>query len=292
MLLNGRKVTVILPLTVLVFMICIIGYRVLSHLSSTHKLSLLRTVLTEPVYKNRSGVETFIISETEVTEALFGIRNRNCHALNQFQDPEKRSFICNSLQQCNLASSAVQGLPEGCKRRLPKCIIIGVAKSGTRELIDFLSMHPNIVIRSLPRYMLSFYNKHWEKGVEWHRKQMPFSFKDQIPVYKANYFYKQEVPARMKISVPDIKLILIVRDPADRLISFYTFNMPKKPLTGLIRFAEESGLEQWYYDKPFEQYLRHFSRAQIHVIDSEKFKNDPQNVLFEVERFLEKRFCF
>ena len=32
---------------------------------------------------------------------------------------------------------------ESCKRRLPACIVVGVAKSGTREIIDFMGLHPH-----------------------------------------------------------------------------------------------------------------------------------------------------
>ena len=284
---NGRTVKVILAVSVLVFVIRIASYHIDKQASHKDGPSFSPMMSTKLAYKNGSGEETFVYSEENVINTLLGIRNKNCRALNQFRDTERRESFCNKLQECNLATSEAQGLPNGCKRRLPKCIIIGVAKSGTTELINFLSMHPNIVIRSHPGYLLSFFSKHWEKGTEWHRKQMPFTFEDQITLYKANYFYKPEVPERMKMSDPNIKLILIVRNPVDRLISYYTFHNPEKPLSDVSRFAEERAEHWQHYDKPFEHYLRFFSRSQIHVIDSEKFQKDPQNVLFEVETFLD-----
>ena len=45
---------------------------------------------------------------------------------------------------------------EKCERRLPQCLIIGNLKCGKRELIDYMSMHPRIEIRSTPYYEISF----------------------------------------------------------------------------------------------------------------------------------------
>ena len=36
---------------------------------------------------------------------------------------------------------------ETCVERRPQCIIIGSSKCGTAELLDFMALHPNIVIR-------------------------------------------------------------------------------------------------------------------------------------------------
>ena len=284
---KGRTIKVTLGFSVFVFVMCIASYQIDKQGSQTAKPSLSRMIPTEQAYKNGSGQEKFVYSEENVINTLLRIRNRNCLALNQFRDTERRDSFCDKLQQCNLARSEIQGLPNGCERRLPKCIIIGVAKSGTVELINFLSMHPNIVIRNHPGYMLAFFSKYWDKGTEWHRKQMPFSFEDQITLYKANYFFKPEVPERMQMSDPNIKLILIVRNPVDRFISYYTFHNPEKPLSDLSRFAEKKAGHWQHYDQSFEHHLRFLSRAQIHVIDSEKFQKDPQNVLFEVETFLD-----
>ena len=60
-----------------------------------------------------------------------------------------------------------------CIQRLPQCIIIGNFKSGTRELIDFMSMHPRIKILSKPVYEVDFFNKLYAKGLEWYKSKMP-----------------------------------------------------------------------------------------------------------------------
>ena len=52
---------------------------------------------------------------------------------------------------------------------------------------------------------------------------MPKSFPDQLTIEKTpKYFIDQKVPRRLKIMDPAMKLILIVRNPIDRVISDYT----------------------------------------------------------------------
>ena len=65
---------------------------------------------------------------------------------------------------------------EKCERRLPQCLIIGNLKCGKRELIDYMSMHPRIEIRSTPYYEISFFERKYDLGLEWYRKNMPCSF--------------------------------------------------------------------------------------------------------------------
>ena len=69
-----------------------------------------------------------------------------------------------------------------CVQRLPQCIIIGNFKSGTRELIDFMSMHPRIKILYKPVYEVEFFNKFYSRGLEWYRRKMPCTNANQITV--------------------------------------------------------------------------------------------------------------
>ena len=66
---------------------------------------------------------------------------------------------------------------ESCKRRLPACMIVGVAKSGTREIIDFMGLHPHIVIYYKERtYEMPYFSKAYDKGQDWFQSQMPCSY--------------------------------------------------------------------------------------------------------------------
>lgn len=51
-------------------------------------------------------------------------------------------------------------------RRLPQALIIGVKKGGTRALLEFLRLHPDIrALGSEPH----FFDRHYARGLEWYR---------------------------------------------------------------------------------------------------------------------------
>lgn len=55
---------------------------------------------------------------------------------------------------------------EGKTRRLPDAIIIGVKKGGTRALLEFLKVHPDI---RAPGPEIHFFDRQYRKGLDWYR---------------------------------------------------------------------------------------------------------------------------
>ncbi len=107
------------------------------------------------------------------------------------------------------------------KRRLPKCIIIGVRKCGTRALLEFLNIHPSVQKATDEVHFFDDDSK-YKLGLEWYRSQMPYSFAEQITIEKSPaYFITETVPQRIYSMNSSTKLIIIVRDPVTRLISDY-----------------------------------------------------------------------
>ena len=51
-------------------------------------------------------------------------------------------------------------------KKLPQAIIIGVKKGGTRALLEFLRVHPDIrAVGAEPH----FFDRNYDKGLEWYR---------------------------------------------------------------------------------------------------------------------------
>ncbi len=108
---------------------------------------------------------------------------------------------------------------EDVERRLPRLLIIGVRKGGTRALLEMLNLHPAIAM--VPAEV-HFFDKveHYERGLDWYREQMPLSRPEQLTVEKSpSYYVTPEVPERVWAMNPAVQLILIVRDPVTRLLS-------------------------------------------------------------------------
>lgn len=57
-------------------------------------------------------------------------------------------------------------LNESESKKLPQAIIIGVKKGGTRALLEFLRLHPDIrAVGAEPH----FFDRNYDKGLEWYR---------------------------------------------------------------------------------------------------------------------------
>ena len=56
--------------------------------------------------------------------------------------------------------------PEVGTKKLPQAIIIGVKKGGTRALLEFLRIHPDV---RAPGPETHFFDKNYHKGLEWYR---------------------------------------------------------------------------------------------------------------------------
>ena len=59
-----------------------------------------------------------------------------------------------------------RGHDTGVRRRCPQVIIIGAKKAGTRALLEFLRVHPDV--RAVGREV-HFFDKNYFRGVEWYR---------------------------------------------------------------------------------------------------------------------------
>jgi Sulfotransferase domain len=104
---------------------------------------------------------------------------------------------------------------------LPTFLIIGAQKSATRWLRHNLGAHPDIFTA---RYELGFFNspKRYELlGVDWYRRQFDGWNGERIvgeatPGYMMWRHEPQAVAERMKRTIPDVRLMAVLRNPVDR----------------------------------------------------------------------------
>ncbi|XP_046532862.1 heparan sulfate glucosamine 3-O-sulfotransferase 3A1 [Equus quagga] len=186
-------------------------------------------------------------------------------------------------------------LDEGSKH-LPQAIIIGVKKGGTRALLEFLRVHPDVrAVGAEPH----FFDRSYDKGLAWYRDLMPRTLDGQITMEKTpSYFVTREAPARISAMSKDTKLIVVVRDPVTRAISDYTQTLSKRPdiptfesltfknrTTGVID-TSWSAIQIGIYAKHLEHWLRHFPIGQMLFVSGERLISDPAGELGRVQDFL------
>ena len=132
------------------------------------------------------------------------------------------------------------------EHRLPKVIIIGARKAGTRAVLEIINLHSKVKIAHHEIHF--FEGQAYENGLEWYKTQLPKTTVDEIGIEKSpKYFVSPQAPKRMKSDLPDdIKLILIVRNPIDRLISGLSKSYFKVP-SNFFRFCSNKRKEAFKY---------------------------------------------
>ncbi|GFR67094.1 sulfotransferase [Elysia marginata] len=179
------------------------------------------------------------------------------------------------------------------RRRYPKALIIGFPKCGTSALLSFLNIHPDVVS---PSPEIFFFSDHYSKGLEWYRRQMPPSSPDQITVEKtAGYILKTSTLRRIYAFDPEIKLIIMLRNPVTRLLSLHAHITEKLPE------PERMSFEDWLYkDHAFQQRVEYYSdyatpiekaynifpKSQFLFLKEEDLEADPISVISEAQAFL------
>jgi hypothetical protein len=116
----------------------------------------------------------------------------------------------------------------------PNLIIAGVIKGGTTSLFSYLSRHPDICPASVkePRYFVSLmYDEEMTPLSEYLRYFRHYQGEKYVMEASPGYFYGGGTVARaIKDTLGAVKIILIFREPVQRLLSFFTY---KKSMTEL-----------------------------------------------------------
>jgi len=121
-------------------------------------------------------------------------------------------------------------MPTSGSRILPDFLIIGGQKCGTTSLYYNLVSHP-CVIPSLFKE-IRYFDINYRKGEYWYRAHFPSkqgmdlaggSQGDRVVTGEASpsYIFNPHAPRRIKELLPDVRLILMLRNPVDRAYSHY-----------------------------------------------------------------------
>ena len=111
-------------------------------------------------------------------------------------------------------------------RALPDFIIVGVQRGGSSTLFNFIAQHPHIH-RPLNKET-HFFTRDFARGERWYRSYFPkiAEIKPGQVTGEAtpNYIFYPHSLNRIKTMLPEVKLIVTLRNPVYRAISHYTFS--------------------------------------------------------------------
>ena len=173
-------------------------------------------------------------------------------------------------------------------------MIVGAAKCGTTSLWMYLSRHPQVQM-SRPKELRFFdLEGTWHRGLEWYASHFDAPgravYGEASPAY-ATWPLTEGLPARMHRVLPDARLIYLVRDPIERMISNWTMRTASGDETRPIEVAlRDAGshvyLDRSRYHMQRERFLEHFAAEQMLVLDADELRDDRRATLGEVFRFL------
>ncbi|XP_076000375.1 heparan sulfate glucosamine 3-O-sulfotransferase 2 [Genypterus blacodes] len=181
-------------------------------------------------------------------------------------------------------------------KKLPNALIVGVKKGGTRAVLEFIRIHPDVRALGTEPH---FFDRNYDRGLDWYRGLMPRTLDSQITLEKTpSYFVTREAPRRIARMSHKTKLIVVVRNPVTRAISDYTQTLSKKPdiptfeelafknrSLGLVD-TSWNAIRIGMYILHLENWLQYFRPSQMHFVSGERLITDPAWEMGRVQDFL------
>lgn len=165
-------------------------------------------------------------------------------------------------------------------------------KGGTTSLYHYIASNPRTEPSAIKETDFFKTPETLSKGVTWYRalfkNRGKYAF-EASPNYTKRHIFPG-VPERMHAILPDVKLIYVLRDPIKRIVSHYIHNYAHgrelRPFPDAIKGAENNYIQTSKYHFQIQAYLKYYSKKQLLLIESEKLRKDPAEVLRTVYGFL------
>lgn len=183
---------------------------------------------------------------------------------------------------------------------LPNFLIIGSQKAGTSSIYEILKKHPQIYMSPIKEINFFTNNKRFKYGIRYYEKFFQDAPLNKKAVGEATpgYICHPDVPKKIRRYLPNIKLILIVRNPIDRAYSQYWHN--RRVLSEELTFNEtiKIALNDTYlpgkrgyfsrgiYIKFINAYLAYFDLNQILVMVFDELRDNPKIFFKKIFNFL------
>ena len=193
-------------------------------------------------------------------------------------------------------------------------LVIGAQRAGTTSLWRHLQSHPDIYVPPSKEAPFFSHDEPFGRGLEWYLGEF---FSDAAPgqrwgTVSPHYMMGSpgtdvaQVARRIRDTVPDAKLIAILRDPIERAQSHHrmvvhrgreqrSFEQAARELLEpeMLRRAREEPpnvqpyLVQGEYGRILSAYLALFPREQLHVLTTQELREAPGETMRAVFAFLD-----
>lgn len=177
-------------------------------------------------------------------------------------------------------------------------LILGTMKSGTSSLSTILRTHSSL---GIPENEVHYFDLHFSKGKEWYRSILEAERSSKtifLGEKTPNYTWDEKYLKELKKLAPNIKLIWIFRNPAERAYSHYNHNLRagrenlsfEKALKSEDRRKNiDSHYGYWSvsaYATHVKRALKYFPIIQMHFLTFESFQSNTKIELTKIYQFL------
>ena len=207
-------------------------------------------------------------------------------------------------------------------RILPDFIIIGSSKSGTWAIHNYLLQHPDV---DYSARNIHFFEYAYSNKISWYKSHFPTKLykslvesihkrKCLMSEHSSTYLHHPLIPQRVKDGIPDVKLIVSLRNPIDRAYSnyhmFVRIGTEKRTFEDAVfselkrieiikendnfqiknpnfsNCVESNYLRHGTYVDKLENWLKSFRREQFCIVENKDLSKNPQQVLDKIFEFL------
>lgn len=187
--------------------------------------------------------------------------------------------------------------------RLPDFLGLGTQKGGTTSLHQWLNTHPQVFLP--PCKEVHYFDLQPERSSSWYAQHFHDARSEQAcGEITPFYLFHPDVPARIHAVLPEVRMIVLLRDPVERSLSqifharkrgFETL-MPEDAIAAepsRLQSGDAESLQKHSYvsrSRYLEQLNRYdtlFQQQQLLVLQSEQLFSDPESVWKQILKFLE-----
>ncbi|MBL7645018.1 MAG: sulfotransferase [Candidatus Hydrogenedentes bacterium] len=171
----------------------------------------------------------------------------------------------------------------------PNFLYIGIARAGSTWLFEMLRQHPEVFVP--PAKDVYFFDRYFEKGLTWYFSH--FKHADEakaIGELSHDYYFSERALKRIHETLPEVRLILCLREPVGRLVSGFVYNRTTALRSGVSLAdyaAQEEIATQFEYYHHLKRYIDCFGRDRVLVVFFEDMVEEPEKFIRTVYRFLD-----